>query len=230
MRRSTSISRARETDSHDSPASPSASGDDHTLALSPSTESLASTSSERDSIPEEDQHMLETIPVPSETVQIEGQSHEPSNMQHERQESEQAVHSPQNGYAFALGGRGVGSGEATPQQQHSPPPDSRMGNHTGPYMTYTGQRSQPGSGTNTPRRRMSMTDLRDEQHAINRKGHQQAILGFDESFFNSQFGDLDLYRLGSMSDGESEEDVPIPDSAQVRAGEMEVVEASRLRP
>lgn len=71
--------------------------------------------------------------------------------------------------AFGLDTSDDPMGDATPRRRPSPPPLPPAGhlqyqhhsNQTHPYIPYAlpSNRSQPGSGSNTPRRRMSMTDF-----------------------------------------------------------------------
>ena len=156
---------------------------------------------------------------------------------------------------------GTASGEATPRRRHSPPRHSQQHpSHPQPHAhamhvynlgnegaAGTGTSSHPGSGANTPRRRMSLSDMQQpaaharpaaEAHAR----HSQAVFGFDEKLLNSKFERADLGRNRfqegitdtahpasppppaepASDDGESESDVPIPDSNQVRGAAREV--------
>lgn len=114
---------------------------------------------------------------------------------------------------------GVRSGEATPKRGHSPtrspvgdktthpqhwtPQLSEYNQH--PYTNAStagnggGSGSTPGSGANTPRRRMSMGDMstsftginaNDGQHHSNRKG--MSVFGFDEAQLKNRLGQMDL--------------------------------------
>lgn len=147
---------------------------------------------------------------------------------------------------------GTASGEATPRRRHSPPRHSQHHpSHPQPHVhamhvynlgnqgaAGTGTSSHPGSGASTPRRRMSLSDMQQPQaHAR----HSQAVFGFDEKLLNSKFERANLGRNrfqegvtdtahpaspppveSASDDGESESDVPIPDSNQVRGAAREV--------
>ena len=196
---------------------------DSSMNSSASMESLASsTSSASASIPEEDvdEHMQGTVIVPPDREKGErGRPIERSTTLNQQQSMEMISRSVSGGSM---------AGEATPQMQSSPSssqPATQTSSSSGPYLHFTNQRSPPGSGANTPRRRMSMTDLHDPQYEVHRSGHQQAILGFDESHFSNKFNNLGLHRYGGNQNslGEEGQGEAIGENAQVRAGAVEVV-------
>lgn len=155
---------------------------------------------------------------------------------------------------------GVRSGEVTPKRGHSPPSSPGVNNgherhwpsnkHWTPHVSehhyqYTnsgGTGSTPGSGANTPRRRMSMGDMSTSfaqpgagGHDGNKKG--MSVFGFDEAQLKNRLGQMDLNsrrrkpsHLDEAQEGQAgeavsidENEVPPPvDSRQVRGAGMEV--------
>lgn len=157
---------------------------------------------------------------------------------------------------------GTRSGEATPRRGHSPPSspgaaaalDRSYSNnrqqqhhhhqphHWTPHISEgggSGSGSTPGSGANTPRRRMSLGDMNTNSHQYNnRKG--TSVFGFDEAQLKSRLGQMDLnsrrrrphedeeeheHDRDREREGENEEEdeVPLPvDSRQVRGAGLEL--------
>lgn len=170
-------------------------------------------------------------------------------------------HHPNNypGYLNEENNEGVRSGEVTPRRGHSPPSSPGGGvnekayngkhhqHHWTPQVAdlhTSGSGSTPGSGANTPRRRMSLGDMSSFSNANNQQGyphhHSQkgtSVFGFDEAQLKNRLGQMDLNSrrrkpiTHEQDENENENDnqeddedeVPMPvDSKQVRGAGLEL--------